>query len=366
MGPSEEGTGKLITILQPMAEEREYRTYIPRMDVPFAHIIASRSLSGLFKECAKRIIQYVRLSFIRKSEIILVHPQTFGFQKLFRLHRKKNAIKLYIVDNSFFCIQSYNYRPNKPGECLDCLGNVDKCNAVCSPFPVNYPKKKNLAYLKKFQTIYRDFHFFVQNANQGLLLQKHFGADVLFRIIDLMTDEFVVPEKAAKDIKPDKIYDMVYHGNLVEAKGFLYAVKLAGYLPEYSLLIPSDKDEILRMFPGIVVPENVVCRNIRWKTGLKSIIEHSRLILCPSLWSAPIEGALIKSIIHNGNVAVYDTAYGFQREVPSDVLLRLNNDFQSSAATVRRFLNNSSDLSGRSRKWITDFINNNKVAHIFQ
>ena len=59
---------------------------------------------------------------------------------------------------------------------------------------------------------------------------------------------------------------------------------------------------------------------------MAAALKSASLVVVPSLWSAPIEGALVKSIVANPRTAIIDNASAFQSEVPTDVALRLSGD----------------------------------------
>jgi hypothetical protein len=61
-----------------------------------------------------------------------------------------------------------------------------------------------------------------------------------------------------------------------------------------------------------------------WETGLKEKIINSKIVLNPSLWSSPVEGALLKSIKYNGCVSVANILSSFINEIPDDICLKLN------------------------------------------
>ena len=59
---------------------------------------------------------------------------------------------------------------------------------------------------------------------------------------------------------------------------------------------------------------------------MREAMAASRMVMVPSLWSAPIEGALIKSLITNDRVAILDNDSAFQSELPHEAVLRLSGD----------------------------------------
>jgi hypothetical protein len=59
------------------------------------------------------------------------------------------------------------------------------------------------------------------------------------------------------------------------------------------------------------------------------------MVFVPSLWSAPIEGALVKSIVAAQRVAVIDIANHFQQELPDGLVLRLSAELDLAASQLR-------------------------------
>jgi hypothetical protein len=77
--------------------------------------------------------------------------------------------------------------------------------------------------------------------------------------------------------------------------------------------------------------------------------------MCPSIWSAPIEGSLLKSIAWNGNVAVYDNNFGFQNDIDPGAILLLSSDVKSAAKIVDKFISSKSSNSIYSKKWLQSY-----------
>lgn len=70
-------------------------------------------------------------------------------------------------------------------------------------------------------------------------------------------------------------------------------------------------------------------------------VKTARLVMNPSMWSAPIEGALLKSAACNPNVATVESRYGYEGEFDGiENHLRLSEDPLHGAAHVRKFLEN--------------------------
>jgi hypothetical protein len=74
----------------------------------------------------------------------------------------------------------------------------------------------------------------------------------------------------------------------------------------------------------------------------------------PSLWTAPIEGALVKSIAHAPATAVVSAPYAFGEELPDGLVLRLPADVGEAASVLRRDRSWSVDTDLRA-SWVRSF-----------
>ncbi len=273
--------------------------------------------------------------FIKSATVVVIHPQTIGFARLFRLI-ERNEVSIYVVDNSFFCVRSYNTHPVTNTECLTCVGSIEP-DELCQPFPVGMDKEKNVSYLKKLHQYSSALTFLAQSELQRQLLQGHFGPTASIKVIGMDTGE--IESAKLKSTNTVCQYDIVFHGASIIAKGLLYVVELAEELPEYQFLIPDEMLNVRKVLKRII-PINVICKKMTWETGLKDAVLNARLVLNPSIWSASIEGALLKSAAFNKNVATVRTRFGYEAEIKVITNhLRLENDIESSAQKIRDFLN---------------------------
>ena len=348
--PGPGGLGRFLSMLVPLAEK-------------YGWAVLCRPQStghGIFRYGFELVKFYARLRTIRNADVLVLHPQTLRWKAFFNL-LTSNRVIYYVVDNSFFCIRSYNYRGQKWEECLDCLGDLSRCHPSCAPFPVSYDRARNLSYLNHLKEKTPELMFLIQNPNQGRLLRKHFGPDILARQVGMVTDEF---EGVKRGSPGSGSYDIVFHGATNAAKGAGYVIELARHLPELSILLPGRLDEAADQSGEEGLPDNVKVMDINWETGLREEVESCRLVLCPSMWSAPIEGALVKSILHNGRVAVFNTRYGYQADLPPDLVLRLGPDLEVSARKIRENLSVDvkEDLAG---VWIEELLSQTDLDSIF-
>ena len=120
----------------------------------------------------------------------------------------------------------------------------------------------------------------------------------------------------------------VFHGSNHEAKGF---IKLFDNEENLSIpiLFPFSKEqaenEIYRLQKKIKLPPHWVFENMRWDDGLKKACTHAKGVLCPSIWSAPIEGAFIKSLCVNNFVLTHPSTYSFYNEISEEVAINFSN-----------------------------------------
>jgi hypothetical protein len=348
--PGAGGLGRFLSMLAPLAEKKGW-TVLCRPQSKGRGIV----LHGL-----DLVRFYARLRFIRNADVLVLHPQTLRWRSFFNLVGS-NRVTHYVVDSSFFCIRSYNYRGQKWEECLDCLGDVSRCHPSCHPFPVFYNRSRNLSYLSHLKKVAPGIMFLLQNPNQGRLIRKHFGSDVRVRLVGMVTDEF---EGVEREKPGSGGFDVVFHGAINAAKGAGYAIELARHLPELSFLLPGSMEEATIQSGDVGLPGNVKVMDITWETGLHEEVENCRLVLCPSMWSAPIEGALVKSILHNGRVAVFNTEFGYQADLPEDLVIRLSPDLGNSAAKIRERLKvdvKEDLISG----WIEELLSGTDLGSIF-
>lgn len=344
IGPGNSGVGRLMKVLKPKYESQGFKVFYKREPHSLREFVKNgkyiNAVFEVFLRCFSGISFRLRVASIKKSNVVFIHPQTAGFGLLINL-LKNNDVSLYVMDNSFFCIESYNTNPITKNECLKCVG---ACNPewTCEPFPVKISKKLNLKYLDELKLYSYKINFLVQNNLQLKLLEAHFGEHIKAEIIGLDTQETVSATKIIDSFNSDLEYkvDVVYHGASIIPKGLLYVIQLASHLPEYLFLIPDSKDAIENVI-GNIVPANVICKKMSWETGLRDYVLDCKVVINPSVWSAPIEGALLKSAAFNKNVATVVTEYGYENEI-EDIInhIRLDQDVVIASTQMRYALAN--------------------------
>jgi hypothetical protein len=128
-------------------------------------------------------------------------------------------------------------------------------------------------------------------------------------------------------------YDIVYHGLDVEAKGVTWALELAKALPEYSFLFPFRRDS-----SNNNAPLNCRFKEMSWESGLRQAIMSDAVTIVPSQWSAPIEGAVIKSLLYSSVTAVCVHPTMYVSELPDHLVIKLNANVIEAAGQLRAIL----------------------------
>ena len=84
------------------------------------------------------------------------------------------------------------------------------------------------------------------------------------------------------------------------------------------------------------------------------------LRICPSSWSATVEGAVLKSLAHNGLVGLFAHETAFSSEVPVEARLDLNpSDWPATVARLRAALADpvlATSIRSAARAYITHYL----------
>ena len=270
------------------------------------------------------VIQFFFLSiFVRifvkiyNCELILNHPQTLGYNLSRYLIENCNKIDYHVVDTHFFCIKSYNIHSGTA--CLRCLEGKDKY-LDC----YHFPRKQNSASYNLFQkTIFENLEkisFYCQTNTYKKLLHNKFGSNASVVVKKMHTFELKkialalkLDQPALKTDTDEKKYDIGYHAAFIPAKGSKYICELMSYNHNKNYFIPA------KYVDGFPNADFVPCS---WHDGMQSKLKECKIIICPSIWSAPVEGAVLKSMLFGQPVALMPSNT-FVDELPSDSFIKL-------------------------------------------
>jgi hypothetical protein len=182
------------------------------------------------------------------------------------------------------------------------------------------------------------------------LVKKHFGENVFVKPIYFLTNDLQKKNLDDKTTKKNKkTYDIVYHANELEAKGFIYMQELAKEIKKFTILIPTT-NKIIN------TNNNVFVKSMTWENGLKDAVINANLILTPSFWSSTPEAALLKSFLYNGSVGLIKNDFGFANDLDPQSYLHLTGNKYIDAKKIEIFLQEKKYLELRKKSQVT--INN--------
>ena len=357
------GAGNLVSFFVNKLNEKKIDFELICYNTPDGKVIkilTKLGLKKLLKSFYYKIFRTISKVNIQNAKVFLFHPQSIGLNIVSNLI-KKNTIYFYVFDNFLFCKKSYNYiQGNSP--CIECIDNKKAhIKNKCTFFPNNQVQKQYDAFLDVIEQNLKKIVFLTQNKKQSELLKMKFGDDMNINQIGMMIDL----RSSRKEINNDvKEYDFLYHNTLTEAKGMRYFLDLAKEMNEYSFAIPYTKQQVRSVIPDLKYLKNLDFLSVTWETGLLEILTKSKIVLNPSLWSAPVEGALLKSIHYNGCVAVIDVNYSFQQEIPDSVLIKLPKNIQTAKEILSLVINSEKEinrLKRNSKDWLVNYNKNTEL-----
>ena len=363
------GTGELIGTLarQIAAEKLPMDLRHPRQ----AHPVLLSLREGRFLRAAsepfRREAAYRRLGRLlqrfgqQPNPMLIFHPQSLGLRRVVAAVRNRSAPTwLFLLDASPFCRKSYNSIEGEWVPCSRCLGNdgADSERLACQP---PFRRDFSMPAQHEFRRLGREgrFRLLAQTLGHGRLVQAHFGQDVPCHVVGLEVPGLEPPGEVVEESG----YDVVFHAAPVWNKGVGVLFALAPLLPEFRLLAPFAIEEVKRDVSSahwpLRMPANITFQPMRWNSGLREEIRRAKLILCPSVWSAPIEGAVLKSLNHNGVTALFRGKGQFGEEIPAAAVVELDaSDLARSARAVSDVLRDASrraTLRLHAASFIEDF-----------
>jgi len=339
IGPGSTGTGALMIGLMAEAAAGTPAEFIVKEKTP-----RRRGWARLQKINPFRVAHYFfsRVSFpwrvlrAAKSDkdVVMLHPQTIGFPLFRQVMEARPHVWMYVLDAFVFCRRSYNCLPGETAPCLRCLGNdgaaADQHGCQdwfgSGPFQQHFPAWVGSGRLR----------LMAQCESHARLLRTHFGPGAVVKVVPLSVPDIAVPSSAP--VRPVRDRPLaVFHGSCQPAKGIVHVIALAKEMLDWDFLVPSDPKEYLQHFGSMTdLPANLQFRRLSWSEGLAEAVATADLVLCPSIWSATVEGAVLKSLAHNGLVMVTTHDSSFGSELPADARLALDPaDLRGTAARLR-------------------------------
>jgi len=266
------------------------------------------------------------------GETLLLHPQSFAPDLFASLIESRAHSWVYVLDAYLFCERSYNVLPGGVRPCLRCHATTDAegVRSGCFGAGRGWPLRERFAGWVRSGKI----RLVAQCASQARFWEKHYGLASPIPVVPLMVPDLEAfgEGRAARVGRPK----VVFHGSPNAAKGIFAVRELAQRMPGCDFLVPASLREVARHGgPTEGWSANVAFERMSWSDGLEGAVREAELVLCPSAWSAPVEGAVLKSMAHNGLVGLIPDATAFAGEVPAEARLDLDpQDWDGTAVRL--------------------------------
>lgn len=361
ISPGKKGTGSFLTFFLDQFEKHgiEYNLiYYKTPNTGYLSTIAKKlGFIKILRYIYLKIISLIAKKKIMNSIVFIFHPQSIGLKQTTELI-KKNEVYIYVLDTFFFCKKSYNYiEGNSP--CYKCISNPNASKENNCDF--TYFKLKDENYYNFQTAIYNNLSnitFLTQNDNQLLLLKEKFGNKINSRKLGMLINL----EDNLINKRDNKLnYDFVFHNTSIKPKGIEFFIKIAKRMVNHSFLIPYNSSDIKSDIKDFQNIDNIDFISMSWETGLKIAVANCKVVINPSLWSAPVEGALLKSIKYNGCVAIVPGDFSFQKEIPLDTVIHLDTDITKSVKILTSILSSKISIENYKTKsliWLKSYQNN--------
>ena len=290
------------------------------------------------------------------EELLVLHPQSFRPAVLEAMIAARPRTWVYVLDSHFFCERNYNVLRDETTPCFRCLGGADEpgLREGCFGEGQAWPLRARFAGWVRSGKV----RLLAQCPSQARLLRSYYGADVPVSVVPLMVPDLAPPEGVRRPARARPL--VVFHGSPNAAKGIFVVRALARQLPECDFLVPASMREVDRHGgPTEGWPANVSFRRMSWDDGLADAVASADLVLCPSVWSAPVEGAVLKSLSHNGLVGLIPEPTAFASDVPAAARVDLDpSDWPATAARLRALLANpvrQASVRAEAARYIRDY-----------
>ena len=299
----------------------------------------------------------VRKAAKAEGEVVIFHPQTIGLSLMREIIDARPLTWMYVLDSSTFCVRSYNCLPAESAPCLRCVGNdrsASKLNGCSDWFHSGLIQDYLPGWVRSGR-----LKLIAQCESHAKVLKSHFGEETPVVIVPLSVPDINPPKMDV--VRPQRKRPLaVYHGASIHAKGIMHVISLAILMPDWDFLVPASTREMKYHLGKMgALPPNLTLRQMNWPSGLFEQVQMADIVLCPSSWSAPVEGAVLKSLAHNGLVGLYVHETAFAAELPADARVAIDPlDLEGTAAHLRRLISNPEEAKAirvAARRFISHY-----------
>jgi glycosyltransferase involved in cell wall biosynthesis len=195
----------------------------------------------------------------------------------------------------FFCAQGFGFRD---GSMCNLCAKGNYLNAL----------KYNCINYKGIPTLIEKY-FLQKSAQKGVvLLSSNTDLDTILKDYGVVQEKIVrfpIPFDycALKETQQSEGNYFVFYGQANSHKGLEVLLKVFESLPNIKLKICP----LSPLSPEIISRDNIeIVNNVGWTNGLKEIIDNSKGVLLPSLWSTSTEYALCEALLLKKPVVIFN------------------------------------------------------------
>jgi hypothetical protein len=283
------------------------------------------------------------------EKLLIFFPQGLGYEVSSKLIKSSRKIIFFVNDNVMFCKKSYNTVFNK--ECFKCLKKFNPYKS-CDHFA--HPSK---------DSSYINFTNTLKNKSKSILFICHSSSHVkiinsVFPNSKVMEFKHISPEFKNIKLKKKKTYkyDFLFHAHMLQSKGYFYFLKLAKVNPNLNFFMPDH--DLVKDFQY----KNITFDKKNWNNGLQEIIYETKIILCPSFWSANFEGSVLKTMLMGKCCAIIENINSFSIDIPNNAIVKLSGNHIKDSNLLKEKLKNISEIERigkNARLWALKYIKDN-------
>lgn len=285
-------------------------------------------LSIIFISISLKLFLKFILYFIKIEKIAIFHQQSIGYDLTSRLLAKSSNIIFFILDTNFFCKKSYNEYQDKV--CNNCFDKFKPYND-CYHHPYISTDKEYQGFLYSLKQNQKKITFITQTDGYSNIVKKKFPYSNIEN--KKMHHEKLKKIKFISHLDFEYEYDFFYHAHLTPPKGINYFIQLSITLDKKNFFLPSH----LRY---LNLKKNMIIKKMYWGNEFIEKMKKSRIILCPSIWTYPVESAVLKSLLLKKAVAIIKSPNSFSENIPDDAIIKLSGNIQTDRDILLDIINN--------------------------
>ena len=312
-------------------------------------LITPKQTPSFFKKIFYRFIFLMKIILCpRDKTYVIIHHQTIPLLAILKL-LLVNKLEYFAIDNSYFCISSYNYNPtlNIESPCRNCLIKTQP-DKSCNAFPSKRKKFVEVFLLKLIREYFSKStsRIYTLSDSSTKLVKKSLPNCGSVETIGFTTNDLnkLIDEPKNTNIK--KINKtIVFHGHCIPGKGYEYMLKLAKEITDFEIIFPTDGVDF----------DNVRYVQCNWDNGLKDLLEKATYVAVPSLWDNTPEAASLKTMLMEIPLLFVSSEFSFESENLSHNGIALTGNIADDVLLIRKGINK--DNLSKSKDFCIRFLN---------